>query len=73
MGETPPLCNIVINQEDPSPPHLILRNIWTAPYDDDDGDDVGWKGQMVGSKSGNYLETAEKPVKNYPTTELQMN
>ena len=41
-------------------------------YGDDDDDVVGWKGQMVGSKSGNYLETAEKPVKNYPT-ELQMN
>ena len=41
-------------------------------YGDDDDDNVGWKGQMVGSKSGNYLETAEKPVKNYPT-ELQMN
>ena len=41
-------------------------------YGDDDDEVVGRKGQMVGSKSGNYLETAEKPVKNYPT-ELQMN
>ena len=34
-----PLCNIVINREDPRPPHNVLRNIWTAPNNDNIEDD----------------------------------
>ena len=32
-----------------------------------------WRGRMVGSKSGNYSETAEKPVKNCQREQMNRN